>query len=62
MAGDGVFPAAPEGRDGWAVLDALPDPLLLLRPVRDASGNVTDMIILAANHAMSSAVPAAVWA
>ena len=58
MAGDGVFPAAPEGRDGWAVLDALPDPLLLLRPVRDASGNVTDMIILAANHAMSSAVPA----
>lgn len=57
MAGDRSFPPAESDQGAWAVLDALPDPLLLLRPIRDGSGHVTDMLILAANEALSAVVP-----
>ena len=57
MAGDRSLPVAESAQGAWAVLDALPDPLLLLRPIRDGSGNVTDMLILAANEALSAVVP-----
>ena len=44
-------------RDAWEVLDALPDPLILLRPVRDDAGAITDMQIIAANDAVKAVVP-----